>query len=49
VDSNVIDYLLIQFFCIGNILEEKWHYTEIVYHSFIGFKRAYDSVMREIL
>jgi hypothetical protein len=30
-------------------LEKKWEYNERVYQLFIGFKKAYDSVRREVL
>jgi hypothetical protein len=36
-------------FCIRQILEKKWDYNETVYLQFIGFKKAYDSVRREVL
>jgi hypothetical protein len=29
-------------------LEEKWEYIETVFQLYIGFKKAYDSVRREI-
>jgi hypothetical protein len=28
---------------------EKWEYNEIVYQIFVDFKKAYDSVRREVL
>jgi len=31
------------------MLEKKWEYTEEVYQLFIYFKKAYDSVRREVL
>ena len=31
------------------MLEKKWEYNEDVHQLFIDFKRAYDSVRREIL
>ena len=31
------------------ILEEKWEYNEEVHQLFIDFKKAYDSVRREVL
>jgi len=36
--------------CIHQILEKKWEYTEAVHHLrvFVDFKKAYDSVRREI-
>jgi sorting nexin-29 len=38
-----------QIFYIRQILEEKWEYNGTVYHLFIDFKKAYDSVKREFL
>jgi hypothetical protein len=38
-----------QIFCIHQILEEKWEYNETIHQLFIGFKKAYDSVRREVL
>ena len=35
--------------CIRKILEKKWGYNETVYQLFIDFKKAYDSVRREVL
>jgi len=31
------------------MLEKKWEYNEAVHHLFIDFKKAYDSVRREVL
>jgi len=36
-------------FCIRQILEKKWDYNEAVHQLFIDFKKAYDSVRREVL
>jgi len=36
-------------FCIPQILEKKLDYKEAVHHLFIDFKKAYDSVRREVL
>ena len=36
-------------FCIRQILEKKWEFNEEVNQLFIDFKKAYDSVRREIL
>jgi hypothetical protein len=30
-------------------LRKKWEYNESVHHLFIDFKKAYDSVRREVL
>jgi sorting nexin-29 len=38
-----------QIFCIRQILEKKWEYSETVHKLFIDFKKAYDSVRREVL
>jgi len=36
-------------FCVHQILEKKWEYNEAVHQLFIDFKKAYDSVRREVL
>jgi hypothetical protein len=38
-----------QIFCIQQILENKWEYDETVHQLFKDFKKAYDSVRREVL
>jgi hypothetical protein len=38
-----------QIFCIRQILEKKWEYNEAVHQLFIDFKKAYNSVRREVL
>jgi sorting nexin-29 len=38
-----------QIFCIRQILKNKWKYSETVHQLFIDFKKAYDSVRREVL
>jgi hypothetical protein len=38
-----------QIFCIRQILEKKWEYNETVHQLFIDFRKAYDSVRREVL
>jgi hypothetical protein len=38
-----------QIFYIRQILEKKWEYNCTVHQLFIDFKRAYDSVRREVL
>ena len=35
--------------CVCQILEEKWEYNEAVHQLFIDFKKACDSVRREVL
>jgi hypothetical protein len=38
-----------QIFCIRQILEKMWEYNGTVHQLFIDFKKAYDSVKREVL
>ena len=35
--------------CTGEIFEKKWEYSEAVHQLFVDFKKAYDSVRREVL
>jgi hypothetical protein len=35
--------------CIRQILKKKWEYNETVHQLFLDFKKAYDSVRREVL
>jgi len=44
-NRSIIDHI----FCIRQILEKKWEYNEPVHQHFIDFKKAYDSVRREVL
>jgi hypothetical protein len=48
VGFDVTDQLLVRFFCTGQILDKKWKYSETVHQLFINFKKAYDSVRREV-
>ena len=36
-------------FCIHQILKKIWEYNEAVHQLYIDFKKAYDSVRREVL
>jgi hypothetical protein len=38
-----------QISCNRQILEKKWEYNDRVHQLFVDFKKAYDSVRREIL
>jgi sorting nexin-29 len=38
-----------QIFCIRQILEKKWEYNGTVHQLFIDFRKAYDSVRKEVL
>jgi len=44
-NGSTIDHI----YCIRQILEKKWEYNEEVHQLFIDFKKAYDSVRREVL
>ena len=44
-NRSTIDHIL----SIRQILEKKWEYNEEVHQHFIDFKKAYDSVRREVL
>jgi len=45
VQQSATDHI----FCICQILEKKWEYSEAVHQLFIVFKKVYDSVRREVL
>jgi hypothetical protein len=49
VDFDVTDQRLIKIFYIWQILKKKWAYNGTVHQLFIDFKKAYDSVRREVL
>jgi 2'-5' RNA ligase len=36
-------------FCIHQTLVRKWEYNKAVHQLFIDFKKAYDSIRREVL
>jgi len=36
-------------FCIRQMLEKKWEYSEAMHQLFVDFKKAYDSFRREVL
>jgi hypothetical protein len=48
VGFEVTDHLLIRCSAFVSSLE-KWEYNETVHQLFIDFKKAYDSVRREVL
>jgi hypothetical protein len=49
VDFDVTDQLLIQIFCIRQILEKKWEYSGTVHQLFTDSDNAYDSVRGAVL
>ena len=46
---EVTDQLLLFMLRSSNTWEKKWEYDEAVHQLFIDFKKAYDSVRREVL
>jgi hypothetical protein len=44
-NRSTIDHI----FCVRQILENEWKYSEAVHQLFVGFKQAYDSVNRKLL
>jgi hypothetical protein len=49
VDLDVTDQILIRFSAFVRYWKKKWEYNETVHQLFIDFKKAYDSVRREVL
>jgi hypothetical protein len=49
VGFNITDQLLIRFSAFVRYWKKKWEYKETVYQLFINFKKAYDSMSREVL
>jgi hypothetical protein len=49
VGFGVTDQLLIRFSALVRYWKKKWEYIETEHQLFIYFKKAYDSVRREIL
>jgi hypothetical protein len=45
----VTDQLLIRFSAFVRYWRKKWEYNETVHQLFLDFKKAYDSVRREVL
>jgi hypothetical protein len=49
VGSIITDLLWIRFSTSGRYWRKKWEYNGTVHQLFIDFKKAYDSVKREVL
>src|SRR5215469_16355933 len=49
VDSDTTGRLLIIYSAFVKYLRKKWEYNKVVHQLFIDFKKAYDSVRREVL
>jgi hypothetical protein len=48
VGFDVTDQLLIRFSAFVRYWRKNWEYNETVHQLFIDFKKAYDSVRREV-
>ena len=49
MDSYATGQLLIIYSAFVKFFKKKWEYNEAVHQLFINFKKAYDSVRREVL
>ena len=49
VDLDITDRLFTKYFVFGRYWRKKWEYDGTIHQLFIDFKKAYDSVKREIL
>jgi predicted membrane channel-forming protein YqfA (hemolysin III family) len=49
VGFDVTDQLLIRYFAFVRYWRKKWKSSETVHHLFVDFKKAYESVIREVL
>ena len=49
VNSDATGQLLIIYSAFDKYLRKKWEYNEAVHQLFVDFKKAYDSVRREVL
>jgi len=49
VNFDATGQLLIKYYVFVRHLRKKWEYNEAVHQLFIGFKKAYNSVRREVL
>jgi hypothetical protein len=49
VGFDITGQLLIMYSAFVNYLNKKWEYYEAVHQVFVDFKKAYDSVRREVL
>jgi len=49
LDFDATGQLLIIYSAFVKYLRKKWEYTEEVHQLFTDFKKAYDSVRREVL
>jgi hypothetical protein len=49
VGSDITDQLLIRFSAFIRYWRKKWEYSKTVHQLFIDFKKAYDSVRKEVM
>jgi hypothetical protein len=49
IDLDATGQLLIIYSAFTQHLRKKWEYNEAVHQFFVDFKKAYDSVRREVL
>jgi hypothetical protein len=49
VDFDETGQLLVIYSAFVKYLRKKWEYNEAVHQLFMGFKKAYDSVRRDVL
>jgi hypothetical protein len=49
MQRKLLGTISVDFDTAGQILEKKWEDNEAVHKLFIDFKKAYDSVRREVL
>jgi hypothetical protein len=49
VNFDIIDYILIQYSALIRYWRKNENTVELVHHLFVDFKKAYDSVSREVL
>ena len=49
VDLDVTDWQLTKYFALDRYWRKKWKYNGAVHQLFIDFKKAYESVKREVL
>jgi hypothetical protein len=46
---NIIDQVLVRFSAFVRYCRKKWEYNETIHQLFINFKKAYDSVRKDVL
>ena len=49
MQKKLLGIINVDFDATDQILEKKWEYNEAVHQVFMEFKKAYDSIRREVL